>query len=172
MMFRSRSDYPPPAFTPHGSDLIPEYTRKKQDDGSFQLEEVGQIDVYARIQAASSGLDVYSLLDAYQRTGDPSVLQQQKGRYADIHGVDLTLAQLEQFRIDSKTAFDSLPARIRDLFGQSFENFIRNPDKAAAVLDELDRQTKGLVKKTNTSNPGSASNSGAGSAASIGGEQQ
>ena len=171
MMFRSRSDYPPPAFTPHGSDVIPEYTRKKQDDGSFQLEEVGKIDIYARIQAASTGLDVYSLLDAYQRTGDPSIIQQQKGRYADIHGHDLTLAELEQFRIDSKTAFDALPARIRDIFGQSFENFIRNPDKASAVLDELDRKTKGLVKKTDPINPGSASNSGAGSPTPAGGNQ-
>lgn len=163
MKFRTRSDYPPMTFTPHGTDTIPDYARKKQDDGSFLLEEVGEIDIYARIQAASGGSDVYSLIDAYQRTGNPEIINQQRNRYGDITRVPATLAELEQFRIDSKTAFDSLPARIRDAFGQSYEAFIRNPDAATAFLESLGQQANGIVKKSHAHGSGSASNAGAGS---------
>lgn len=156
MTFFSRSSRPVSTPSPAGTRFYPDYKRKLQEDGTFILEAAGEIDLYAHIQALAGGLDVYSLIDTYRRTGDPSVISNQKGAYIDVTNHPRTLAELEQFRLDSRDAFYSLPVAVRDLFGHSFEAFIRDPEKAMAVLAELEKKPRGVV------NPGAA---GAASAA-------
>lgn len=146
MIFFSRSSRPETIPSPAGSRFYPDYKRKLQEDGTFALEASGEIDLYAHIQAVAGGLDVYSLIDTYRRTGDESVISKQRGAYIDVTSHPSTLAELEQFRLDSRDAFFALPPAVRDLFGHSFENFIRDPEKAMAVLAELEKKPRGVVK--------------------------
>lgn len=159
MTFFSRSSRPVTTPSPAGTRFYPDYKRKLQEDGTFVLEAAGEIDLYAHIQALAGGLDVYSLIDTYRRTGDPSVISSQKGAYIDVTNHPRTLAELEQFRLDSRDAFYSLPPSVRDLFGHSFEAFIRDPEKAMAVLAELEKKPRGVVNPGTTAAATSASQS-------------
>lgn len=139
-MFKTRLDHhhgidlPSPA----GEDVVDEYGVVIDEDGLQVLAVVGKKNIYLPIQEAAVGASVYDVLERYENTGDVSLLEKQKGLYADVTKSPRTLAELEQFRIDSRNAFYSLPTDVRRMFGDNYHVFMANPQQAQAILDSLD----------------------------------
>lgn len=139
-MFRSLTnhltaiDLPSPA----GEDVVDEYGIIINEEGQEELGVIGKRNIYIAIQEAAAGTSVYEVIERYALTGDLEPLHKQKGIYADVTGSPRTLAELEQFRIDSRNAFYSLPADVRHMFGDNYHIFMSDPDKAQSVLDSLD----------------------------------
>lgn len=144
MIFRTRIEHLTAVDlpSPHGSEVVDEYGLKVNAEGLKELEVVGQTNIYKKIQEAAFGTSVYEVIEAYARSGDISVLEKQKGVYADVTGTPRTLAELEQFRIDSRNAFYSLPVDVRRMFGDNYYVFMSDPEKAQAVLDACDPDVK------------------------------
>lgn len=139
-MFKTRLDHyhgidlPSPA----GEDVVDEYGVTVNEEGLQVLSVVGKKNIYLPIQEAAVGASVYDVLERYENTGDVSLLEKQKGLYADVTKSPRTLAELEQFRIDSRNAFYSLPADVRRMFGDNYHVFMADPQQAQAILDSLD----------------------------------
>lgn len=143
MMYRTRNPERQRFYNSHGSHLIPTYERRVQADGTVELEQVGQKDIYLEIQSGVKGLTPYELLDRYSHIEDPSILKQQEKMYADFTAAPRSLAELEQFRIDARNAFNSLPVRVRELFGNNYQIFMQNPEKAAEFFAGFEKRSSG-----------------------------
>lgn len=139
-MFKNRLDHscglelPSPA----GEEVVDEYGVVVDEEGIQVLAVVGKKNIYLPIQEAAVGVAVYDVLERYENTGDVTLLEQQKGLYTDVTKSPRTLAELEQFRIDSRNAFYSLPPDVRRMFGDNYHVFMANPQQAQEVLDSLD----------------------------------
>lgn len=127
MAFRTRSS--PCACIPNdpGSELQPVYERRVQEDGTLELVAVGTENIQHKIQEGVVGLTPYEILDRYARCPDPEILNQMEKSYADFTAAPRSLAELEQFRIDARNAFFSLPANVRQLYNNNFNTFMQNP---------------------------------------------
>lgn len=141
MMYRTRNPERCRFYNSHGSHLIPTYERRVQSDGTVELERVGEKDIYLEIQSGVKGLTPYEILDRFSHIEDPAILKQQEKMYADFTAAPRSLAELEQFRIDARNAFNSLPVRVRELFGNNYQVFMQNPEKAAQFFEGFERRS-------------------------------
>lgn len=121
--------------TPSGDRIVTKYRRKIGDDGILHLVEDGTEDIYLAVQAATDPSGIYGIIDAYVRTGDVSVINQQRGVYTDVSSSPRSLAELEQLRIDSRERFYTLPLDVRNLFHNNPEEFIANSQRALQAME-------------------------------------
>lgn len=141
--------------SPCGERIVTKYKRKVTDDGCLRLVEDGTEDIYTPIQAAADPGGIYAIIDAYVRTGDASVLEQQRGVYADVSSAPRTLAELEQLRIDSRERFFALPLDVRQLYHNNPEEFIANSGRALAALEAASKSHSGAGKTSAAAESGS-----------------
>lgn len=84
----------------------------KDTQGIMQLEDCGTSDLYHYIQSHKDSVDINKILERY-RSGDISVLDQQRGQYLDISDAPKSLAEMYSFIRNCGTFFDSLPLEVR-----------------------------------------------------------
>lgn len=160
MSFFTRSARPPRQLNSSGSRIRPKYRRQLLEDQLIHLVEDGNEDFYAGIQAHAAEVGVYQILNRYAESGDPSLLERQKGAYIDATKSPRSLAEVEQFRIDSERAFYGLPLDIRKLFNNNPRVFMSNPAYADEVLSALEGTLTGVAgkaaAKTGSETPGAA----------------
>lgn len=156
MDFFTRTRRPATVCAPCGSTMKAEYERRLDDKGIPRLVKTGEYNFYAHKQSFLAECTVYTLLDRYRESGDDSYIDQQKGRYVDVTSTPRSLAELEQFRIDSERAFYNLPLDIRKLFGNNPQQFIADPGRAQSILDALSNPPKAGSVKTGESQSGEA----------------
>lgn len=143
MKFHSAYDHPETIPSPEGSPFVPTYERRVQADGTIELERVGEKNIQHEIDLACAGLTPYEVLDRYARCPDPEILHQMEKNYADFTAAPRSLAELEQFRIDSRNAFYALPYNVRQLYNNNFNVFMQDP----AAFDEFVRGISDQGKK-------------------------
>lgn len=167
MTFFSRTSRPGRMFAPVGSHLVDVYERRVQDDGSVELCVSGQKNIYLEIQEGVSGLTPYEILDRYARCPDENLLKQQEKTYADFTACPRSLAELEQFRIDSRDAFYNLPLDVRERFGNNFQVFMQNP----AAFEEFFRgfTERGKKEAQQAAVAGTTSSAAPGGVGAVGG---
>lgn len=156
MEFRNRSTPCDSRPSPAGQVMRAEYERRIDDKGISRLVKVGEFNFYAHKQSFAADCQIYTLLDRYRQTGDTSYIDQQKGRYLDVTNTPRTLAELEQFRIDSERAFYDLPVDIRKLFHNNPNLFISDPARAQNILDHLSKGGKVVHGEASTSQSAAA----------------
>lgn len=142
MKFFTRVSRPPTVPSPAGDHFIPTYERRVCADGTLGLEKTGKKNIFLEIQEGRAGLTPYEVLDRYGRSPDPAILKQQEKMYADLTSAPRSLAELEQFRIDSRNAFNSLPAGVRKMFDNNFQVFMANPRMAEEVFYRFSEEGK------------------------------
>lgn len=109
-------------------------TRKRRVEGVK-----GQVDIYAKIQAATPGTTLSDMIDKYQK-GDMSAdaLMQLVGQnfgtdsskvFADVSEMPTNIFELDQVRANARDSYDALPAEVKALFGSDYQTFVN------AVLD-------------------------------------
>lgn len=166
MKFFTRVDRPPTVPAPSGDHFIPTYERRVCDDGTLGLVKTGTKNIFLEIQEGRAGLTPYEVLDRYGRSPDPAILKQQEKMYADLTSAPRSLAELEQFRIDTRNAFNSLPAGVRKVFDNNFQVFMSNPKMAEEVFKRFAEEGKkvtqhvagGGAQEVDGAVPGSADN--------------
>lgn len=122
---------------PSGSGIRTDWQLIVGDDGKYQLVKVGETDVYAKIQSHRQSVEIYSLLELYNKTGDESVLSQRSSSYADVTTLPQTRMDADNLILGANRLFNSLPADKKKQF-DSFNSFlaaIANGDVSAFSSD-------------------------------------
>lgn len=109
-------------FAPSPDGIAIEYTEQILKDGTMGLVPSGKHDLNEFVQASLEGSKVYTILDRFARTNDPSVLDAVRGFSADVSGFPTNLMEAQNLKLSIDKQFSLLPADIRSKFhNNSFE---------------------------------------------------
>lgn len=127
------------------------YTSHIADDGTVELMESGQEDLYASIQSHKDSCDIHILLARYAN-GDEMALSKVQGVYGDFTQMPKTYAELLNTVIAGENLFNSLPKEVREKFDHSLEKFMIAMDDMPSFLskigvEKIDVQDPEPVKK-------------------------
>ena len=115
-------------------DFISESGSMYLDQYAYDFDEKGevkrttlhktdqQINVYERIQADYPSTDINLLMQKFA-LGDSSALNVREGIYADVSKAPKTMAELFDRINECQNLFDALPAEVKELFNNSYEEF-------------------------------------------------
>lgn len=116
------------------TDYISESGSPYLDQYEFDFDEKGEvkrsslhktdkpINVYEKIQADFSSCDINAIMRRFA-LGDSSALDVTKGIYADVTKMPKTFAELFDRINDCERLFADLPADVKELFNNSYEEF-------------------------------------------------
>lgn len=133
-----------------GSRIKPVYHAKKMDNGSIELVQTGEENLYDAIQAEREGCELTSILRRFVN-GETDVLSRTQGMYGDFTNFPTTYAEMLNKLIEGRAVFESLPLEERQKYGndfgvwlQSFDNVLRETSDPAPVkeLDPISMEVK------------------------------
>lgn len=137
-IFTPYGEKPPREPQEPGNRMQPHYRQKYDEQGHPYLVKDGETDVYAIIQSHKDECDINALLARYA-AGDMGVIHP-GAVYADISNIPENIIDMINFINANREKFDALPAKIKELFGNSYERWA-----AAAGTDDW-LQKMGLVQ--------------------------
>ena len=109
-----------------GSKYLDQYEYDFDDKGEVKRTTLHKTDkpinVYARIQADYESCDINAIMRRFA-LGDSSVLDVKSGFYADVTKMPKTLAEVFARNVEAQRVFDHLPADVKELFDNSYEEF-------------------------------------------------
>ena len=106
-----------------GSRIHKLYSPEFSKDGSMDLVESGQEDLYAFIQSHAASVDINVLLQQY-KNGDPTALSRAQGAFGDFTQMPGTYAEMLNSVIKGDEYFMSLPVEVRAKFDHSFQKWL------------------------------------------------
>lgn len=124
-----------------GSRVKSTFAGHYDEKGRVVLEEIGKVNLYEEIQSHAQSVDIHTLLKRFTN-GDPTALASRQGIYADVTEMPKTYAEFLNKMISLETGFNSLPADVKQKFGNSFEQFLAESstesfiEKLGLKLDE------------------------------------
>lgn len=124
---------------PSGSGVRTDWQLIIGDDGKYQLVKVGETDVYAKIQSHRQSVEIYSLLELYNKTGDESVLNGRPAVYADVTEIPQSRIDADNLITGANQLYNNLPAAKKKQF-DSFNSFlaaIASGDLSVFVTDKV-----------------------------------
>lgn len=151
------------AFTPVGSDDVPEFGYiKKEVNGVEEIvfEQIGFHSQSEYINSFADSVDLKKLMERYS-AGDITVLSKRVGEYMDSVGIPDNLLDAKLMIQNGENAFSELPASIKEQFGNdpmkfiqacqdgSIKNVISGLDQTLENSQEINFETN---KKLNESN--------------------
>lgn len=119
----SRFDRPDTIPAPEGTSTEPEYMETIDENGHRTLEQVGETDTYALIQASLEETKIENIIKR-ATLGDPTALTQTMGAYMDTTDMPTSLAEMQNAIIAIENEFNKLPLETRLKFNQSAEKYI------------------------------------------------
>ena len=109
-----------------GSKFLDQYEFKFDEKGEVKETTLHKTDnplnVYDRIQADYPATDINLLMKKFA-LGDTSAINVKEGIYADVTKMPKNFAELFDRINDSHRLFDELPADLKQLFNNSYEEF-------------------------------------------------
>lgn len=117
--------------TEPGDKMKQTYRTKIDVDGKKKLVEDELIDLDEMIQSNEESVNINNIMNRYL-AGDDSALDRAKAFYADVSRIPKNLAQMLELNNNAKQVFNGLPPEVRQLFGNSYWEFLNNPQ----VLDD------------------------------------
>lgn len=110
-------------FSDPGSREANDYRVEINDKGHKTLKFIGTHDIYQEIQSYADECKIENII-ARAAAGDPNILNQRKGVYADITDTPANLAEAQNIILKLSSEFEKLPTEIRAKFDNSKEKFI------------------------------------------------
>lgn len=110
-------------FTEPGSREANDYQVIIDKKGHKTLKQTGTHDIYEEIQSYAEECKIENII-ARAAAGDPTILNQRRGTYADITDTPKNLAEAQNIILRLSTEFEKLPTEIRAKFDNSKEKFI------------------------------------------------
>lgn len=107
-----------------GDPMANDYKLIVEKDGSKRLKIVGKHSLYNEIQSYKDSCDIKCLVERYLNIGDPTILERKNAAFMDITDIPETYAEILQFNINTKKAFDSLSADEKAKFDGSIDKFV------------------------------------------------
>lgn len=107
-----------------GSGFAPVYKPIVKPDGTIELKQTGEKDIYAEIQSHKASTDINEIIRRFTETGDISLFQVREGVYGDFTDMPKTYAEMFQRMIDAEIAFNSLPAEVKEKFNNNVSEFL------------------------------------------------
>lgn len=124
------------------------YSSRYTDRGVLELYESDRENLYDYIQSHADSVDIHLLLKRFA-AGETDVLSKAQGFYLDASGMPKTYAEVLNSVLAGEQAFDSLPADVKQRFGNSFSSWMSSFEDA----DFLEKM--GLVSQTpDSASPG------------------
>lgn len=99
------------------------YTPKIDADGSIELVVTGKEDLWELHNADKDYCDLNRIVES-SLNGDSSALQRGNPAFIDILGAPKTLAEAYEINFRAEHAFNNLPSKIKERFGNSFMQFL------------------------------------------------
>lgn len=121
--FFNRSNTKKRHITEPGSTEANDYQIVIDKKGHKILKCTGTHDIYDEIQSYAEECKIENIL-ARAAAGDPDILNQRQGIYADISNTPKTLAEAQNSILKLKQEFEGLPAEVREKFDNSMEKFV------------------------------------------------
>lgn len=124
-----------------GSPLHTIYSPKVGKDGVVELVESGVENTDDVIQSFAESTDIRVILSRVAN-GETELLHQRNGIFGDFTGMPKTYAEALQLHIDANRLFASLPADVREKFGNDENRFFAEAgtsewsEKLHAILPE------------------------------------
>lgn len=106
-----------------GSPVKDVYASRYTPSGTLELYVSGQEDLYGYIQSHAESVDIHALLQRFVN-GEQDVLSRAQGFYLDSSDMPKTYAEVLNSVIQGQQAFDSLPAEVKQRFGNSFSEWM------------------------------------------------
>lgn len=110
-------------FSNPGSREANDYRVEINDKGHKSLKFIGTHDIYQDIQSYADECKIENII-ARAAAGDPTILNQRRGTYADITDTPKNLAEAQNIILRLSTEFEKLPTEVRAKFDNSKEKFI------------------------------------------------
>lgn len=126
-----------------GSRIKPVYQARKTDDGSIELVQTGEENIYDAIQAEREGCELTSILRRFSN-GETDVLSRTQGMYGDFTNFPTTYAEMLNKLIEGRAVFEGLPMEERQKYGNDFGVWLQSFDNVScetsdpAPVKELD----------------------------------
>lgn len=115
-------------YTRSGSRMKPVYQARKMDNGSIDLVQVGEENLYDAIQAEREGCEIATILRRFAN-GETDVLSRAQGMYGDFTNFPTTYAEMLNKLIEGRAVFESLPLEERQKFGNDFGVWLQSLDQ-------------------------------------------
>lgn len=112
-----------------GTPTVPKYKSIVNQDGSVTLIPDGVKFLQDEIQSYEEQCNVNNIMRRYA-AGDVNALGSVQGTFADIFDIPQTRQEALQAIMDAQTAFDQLPADVRQRYNGSWEAFYLAGPKA------------------------------------------
>lgn len=104
-----------------GNIMEPQFKERYDENGNAYLEQVGEINVYEKIQSYRDEVDPMSILARYA-AGDTTVMAN-PGWYIDTSKLPTNYIEWRNLMNEQKEKFEALPLEIRNKFGNNFDNW-------------------------------------------------
>lgn len=122
--------------TPLGSRVKTVYRGVYMDDGTLELYEAGEEDLYAKIQSHADSVDVNLLVQRYCN-GERDVLHRVQGQYLDVTQMPKDMVSYLQMISDAQAIYDALPVADKSAVGNSFERWLVANAAARSDVDPV-----------------------------------
>lgn len=127
MKFATQFDSHPRIYCNPGNPIKDVYEARYDKDGVLDLHVSGQEDLYGYIQSHADSVDIHVLLERFVN-GETDVLSRAQGFYMDASDLPKTYSEVLNSVIAGEQAFNSLPAEVKQRFGNSFSQWMSSFD--------------------------------------------
>lgn len=114
---------PPDVPQDFSSPTRPKYVPEKQPDGSFELVQHGEENIYELIQSHRDEVDLRLLLQKCAARGDYSLIQQRKPVYGDLMGIPHDFTDAQNRILLCRKRYDALSDDTKSAF-RGFDDFV------------------------------------------------
>lgn len=123
MTFKTKFDPHARVYQHPGNPIKTVYSSRYDRNGVLELFEDGEENLYDYIQSHAESVDIHVLLKRFVN-GEQDVLSRAQGFYMDASDMPKTYAEILNSVIAGEQAFDSLPAEVKQRFGNSFSQWM------------------------------------------------
>lgn len=127
-------------YAPTGEKIEMRHNPYMKENGRRELKKDRAINIYDLIQSHAEECKIENIIRRAVE-GDYSILQKRHGQFMDITGCPSSIAEAQQFIINTKEEFEHLPKEIK-------AKFEYNPE---VYIAEMSNNTEGWLEKTGLS---------------------
>ncbi|QCS36151.1 minor capsid protein [Capybara microvirus Cap1_SP_141] len=121
---RHNLDLDPIIPTVPGNPIKVTYKGRMDKNGVVELVPTGKVNVYDFIQSFRNECDIHSLIDKYQMTQDPSLLDLKPTYFGDFTDVPTNIIEVWNKVEEAKEFFNSQDPKIKEAFNYDAYQFL------------------------------------------------
>lgn len=106
-----------------GEKVIKEHRETVDEKGERILIKDRKVNIYDKIQASAESCDI-EMIVRRAAEGDTSVLNAMAANYVDVVDAPATLAEAQQFVINARREFETLPLEVRRAFNNDAQQYV------------------------------------------------